>query len=282
MKNSAKNIYRRHEYIEALLQEADKNKLSVTELASLCGVSLMTIRRDLSTLENMGIVTRFHGFACLNHHYKFKDNSPMNSNIEKIKMSIGHMVANFIHSGDTIFINTSSTALYTLDHLSNKAVDIITNNLRIHEQIHKNSLNPSSTVLITGGELRLPKEALTGSLAEEAVGRVIGDVAVIGCSGFSLKNGITTSNANESKINRIMIEQTQGKVIVVADYRKINNDSSFFVANADCVDILITDEFSDCEAINEMKKAGMQVIQANVDFNISKKDTHSSLVLDIH
>lgn len=108
MKNSAQKIYQRHQYIERLLQEATESKLSVHDLANLCQVSLMTIRRDLSTLETMGIVTRFHGFVRLNNNYKFND---------------------------TVFINTSSTALYTLTALFNKPVNIITNNLRIHEQI---------------------------------------------------------------------------------------------------------------------------------------------------
>lgn len=135
MKNSAQKIYQRHQYIERLLQEAAESKLSVHDLANLCQVSLMTIRRDLSTLETMGIVTRFHGFVRLNNNYKFNDNASMNSAIEKIKTSIANMAANFIKSNDTVFINTSSTALYTLTALFNKPVNIITNNLRIHEQI---------------------------------------------------------------------------------------------------------------------------------------------------
>ncbi len=270
MKNSSQKIYQRHQYIEKLLQDAKQNQLYVKELALKCNVSLMTMRRDLSTLEMMGIVTRLHGYVKLNNNYKFKDNVKVNSTIEKIKLAISSMAANFIHNGDTVFINTSSTALYTLSFLHNKLVNIITNNLRIYEQIHNNSLNPASTVLITGGELRLPKEALTGDISEESVKKVISDVAIIGCSGFSLKNGITTGNLNESKINRIMIEQTKGQVIVVADYRKINHDSSFFVANSSSVDLLITDEFADVKAINEMTEAGLQVIQVNINHDIFK------------
>lgn len=279
MKNSSKNIYQRHNYIEKLLQEAHQNQLPVQEIASKCNVSVMTIRRDLKTLEMMGIVTRFHGFVELNNDYIFKDDATNNHSIEKIKISIANVAANFIHPGDTIFINTSSTALYTINSLNNKPVNVITNNLRIYEQIHKKSLNNNSTVLITGGELRLPKEALTGDIAEESISRVISDVSIIGCSGFSLKNGITTENASESKVNRTMIEKTKGKVIVVADYRKINKDSSFFVYGIDHVDLLITDEFADVNAINELKKAGLQVIQVNVNLNISNeaimKSSHS-------
>ena len=50
----------------------------------------------------------------------------------------------------------------------------------------------------------------------------------------------------------------------------LNHDSSFFVANSSSVDLLITDEFADVKAINEMTEAGLQVIQVNINHDIFK------------
>ncbi|KAA9233759.1 DeoR/GlpR family DNA-binding transcription regulator [Aerococcus mictus] len=272
MKNSIKNIKNRHKNIEELLKSSSTHSLQVIELAKKCDVSTMTIRRDLKKLEKMGIVKRHHGYTSLNINYQFNDNSPINSNIEKIKISIGDMAAKFVKNGDTVFINTSSTALYSLDSLSDKSITIMTNNLRIHEQIHKEAINQGSSAILTGGELRLPKEALTGQIAEEAISKVIANIAIVGCSGFSVENGITTSNANESKINRLMIEKTSDLVILVADYRKINNDSNFFVCESNKIDILITDEFCDSNTIRKIEESGIQVIEVTVDSNIPKEE----------
>lgn len=277
MKNSAALITSRRAVIEEMLQQTPDHTVSVSSLAAHCCVSPMTIRRDLEALETMGVLTHKHGHAILSEHYRFKDATPTNSNIEKIKISIGKMAANFVRNKDTVFINTSSTALYALDYLQNKRVNVVTNNLRIHGQIHRDSLNPASTVIITGGELRLPKEALTGEVAEAAVKRIIADVAIIGCSGLSLKNGITTSNAGETNINRLMIEHTKGKVIVVADHRKICHDSNFFVAASTTIDVLVTDEFADAQSIRDIEKAGIEVIQVTVGTRISERniDNHA-------
>ncbi|KAA9295731.1 MULTISPECIES: DeoR/GlpR family DNA-binding transcription regulator [Aerococcus] len=272
MKNSIENINKRHKKIEEILKNSSNHSIQVNDLAIECNVSAMTIRRDLTKLEKMGIVKRYHGYVSLNTNYQFSEENSTNSNIEKIKISIGDMASKFVKKGDTVFINTSSTALYSLDSLSDKTITIVTNNLRIHEQIHKEAINHGSSAILTGGELRLPKEALTGQIAEEAVSKVIANIAIMGCSGFSIKNGITTSNANESKINRLMIEKTNGLVILVADYRKINNDSNFFVCESNKIDILITDEFCDNKTIREIEDAGIQVIVVTVDPNISKKE----------
>lgn len=278
MKRSTEFISSRRGLIEEALRNASDYTLSVAQLADKFEVSAMTVRRDLDSLAAMGVVTRHHGYATLNKDYQFKDAHPTNDSIEKIKISIGRMAANFVRNKDTIFINTSSTALYALDALQKKRVNVVTNNLRIHEQIHKDSLNPASTVIITGGELRLPKEALTGEVAEMVVSRVIANIAIIGCSGFSLANGITTSNVLEANINRLMIEHTKGKVVVVADYRKICHDSNFFVAGRQVIDMLITDEFANPQSIRAIEKAGIEVIQVSVDRNISQDlvDTHHS------
>lgn len=277
MKNSSKLINARRAVIEETLHQAPDHTISVSALADHCCVSAMTMRRDLAALQKMGVLVHKHGYATLSEHYHFKDAKPTNTSIEKIKISIGKMAANFVRNKDTVFINTSSTALYALDYLQTKRVSVVTNNLRIHEQIHKDSLNPASTVIITGGELRLPKEALTGEVAEIAVKRVIADVAIIGCSGFSLKNGITTSNAGETNVNRLMIEHTKGKVIVVADHRKIFRDSNFFVAASKTIDVLVTDEFADAQSIADIEQAGIEVIQVNIGSRIAEDniDNHT-------
>ncbi|KAA9266673.1 DeoR/GlpR family DNA-binding transcription regulator [Aerococcus loyolae] len=272
MKNSIEEIQKRHNNIEKLLKSSPNSGIKVSDLAKKINVSTMTIRRDLNKMEKMGIIKKHHGYAIISSNYDFHDSSPTNSNIERIKISIGEMTAKFIKNGDTVFINTSSTALYALDFLSNREITIVTNNLKIHEKIHKESINPASSAILTGGELRLPKEALTGQIAEEAISKVFANVAIVGCSGFSLINGVTTSNANESKINRLMVEKTNGLVILVADYRKINNDSNFYVCGSENIDILITDEFCDSMAIKEIEESGIQVITVTVDSNISKEE----------
>ena len=52
---------KRHQIILELINS--KKKISVNELAVLTNVSLVTIRNDLSILEQQNYVKRTHGFA---------------------------------------------------------------------------------------------------------------------------------------------------------------------------------------------------------------------------
>lgn len=58
-----------------------------------------------------------------------------------------------------------------------------------------------------------------------------------------------------------MINNTNGPVIVVCDYRKIGVDSSFVVSDISSVDILITDTYSHPSVIKKFEDQGVTVIQ---------------------
>lgn len=256
MKKSYKQIQERREHIINLLTKAEKCTLSVAKLAKEIDVSSMTIRRDLDVLEKMGTLERHHGQAELLREIPSEGDTE-NLRLENIKQAIAKKAASLILDNNTIFINSSSTAVQTVSYLTSHGNTIITNNI----EVVSIEAARSTTVFLTGGEIRYPKEALVGSRALQAIETVNADIAIIGCSGLSAVNGITTMNEHESLINQAMIKNCTGKVILVADYRKIGKDSSFRVCDWDIIDVLITDNYSDINTLKEIEKMGVDVIQ---------------------
>lgn len=59
--------------------------------------------------------------------------------------------------------------------------------------------------------------------------------------GLSADAGLTTPVAAEAEIARLMIEQTRGPVVVVADASKLGAVADFAVAPLERVDVLVTD-----------------------------------------
>lgn len=255
MKSSHKTIRDRRDKIIDLLNT--KTSLLVKEISNELDVSEITIRRDLTALEKMGLVRREHGKAMIIQKTGTED---YNEEIESLKNAIAKKAAEFVKDGDTLFINTGSTALSSLKHLENKRVTIVTNNVKVASLDH----NPNSTVILSGGEIRFPKEALVGDIAIESFSKMSSDITIIGCSGFSIENGITTPVLHEAKINSLIIERTKGLVIVVADYRKIGFSSNFTSANIKDINYLITDTFASPEVIRKIEEQGVQVIQVEV------------------
>lgn len=256
MKQSKEVVDERREEILQLLQASPDLMLEVNELATKLAVSTMTIRRDLTELEMMGKITRLHGKAQILEKPHFEGNTN-NQHIERIKQKIAKQASTYIEDNMTVFINSSSTALMTLHYLSDKSLVVVTNNAHVIGV--KNNANTS--VILTGGEVRFPKEALVGDLALASLMNFQADVLVLGCSGISPDRGISTVNIHESAINALFIQNTNKKVIVVADYRKIGTDANFFVAPIDVIDILITDTYANPSIIEQFENKGIQVIQ---------------------
>ncbi len=252
MKRSNEEVQaRRNQLLERI------KELSSTDVKTLSqefDVSEMTIRRDCTALSEMGqIKVSFGKIEIQKAEVYDQDNA---DSMSHIKTCLAKEAATFITNHDTVFINTSSTAIQTLLYATDKVINVLTNNTKIINMHH----HPQSTIILSGGEVRYPKEALSGDIAMESFSNARSDVTIIGCSGLDLKTGISTSVVHEARINTKMIENSS-KLIVVADYRKIGKSSNFTIGSVTDVDLLITDIYADKKVLDEMEKLGVQIIQ---------------------
>ncbi|MGO3791434.1 MAG: DeoR/GlpR family DNA-binding transcription regulator, partial [Enterococcus gilvus] len=229
-------------------------QMTTDELAKALDVSISTVRRDLNLLEEKNEIIRNYGYCSYNYENKtdFDQSGP-----ERIKQAIAREASKYVSDYDTLFINSSSTALKTLDFIHSNHLSVVTNNVKFIYSPHKDNCN----YILTGGEMRFPKEALVGDIALHTISSMNADVCVIGCSGVSLENGVTTKILNESTINEMMINKTIKCKILVADHRKIGLTSKFKIADISVFDYLITDKFSSQNIVNEIRNAGVKVIQ---------------------
>ncbi|MDR1568169.1 MAG: DeoR/GlpR family DNA-binding transcription regulator [Streptococcaceae bacterium] len=256
MKNSIENIEKRQTKIITLLKQ--QKEMTTKQLATELSTSLPTIRRDLLTLENMGKIDRKHGKAIINTSTEIDDNK--NTKIKKIKQQLAKAATAFVKNDQTVFINSSSAALEATKYLVDKRITIISNNVLVTELDH----NPDSTVILSGGEVLYPKEALVGQVALNLIESVRSDISILGVYGLTIEQGLTTPSIHESKINHAMISQTSGKVLIIADYRKIGNIANFQSSSIDKIDVLITDNFADTKIIQKIRDLGIQVIQVEI------------------
>jgi len=253
MKRHKSIVDSRRNRIYQALQESGTVK--VDELAATLEVSPLTIRRDLEYFEAKKLVERFYGGAMLVNKFVVKDNTSQNNALAK--HAIAKKAAEFVETGDTLFVNTSSTALLVLKYIRNKRVVIITNN---GKAIFADK-DPMIQVVLTGGELREPKEAMVGEFAINNLSRVTATKSFLGCSGITAETGITTAVLQEVAVNEMMLNRCVGPRIIVADSSKIGRDHSFVSGSIDKVTILITDNNADAQVVAALKANGVTVIQ---------------------
>lgn len=242
---------------ELVLQEVNNNrKVNVNELAEKFNVSPITIRRDLQYLEDNKMIVRFYGGAAskLEQNSNFENNKNYNETRFYIDL-LARYTAKLVEDDDTIFINSSSTALNTIKYINKKNVTIITNNTKVMNLEKNDNIN----VILTGGEMRYPKEVLVGAYAIRNLQLVYAKKSFIGCSGISPDIGMMTENANEVNINKLMIEHTNIKTYIIADHTKISKSSSFVSCNINQITDLITDEKSSEEILQMFREKNIKI-----------------------
>lgn len=243
--------------IRRLIKE--KGIVKVVELSRMFGVTELTIRRDLDVLEKQGVLDRTHGGAILRHRMKTEPlytEKDQTNRTEKEK--IGRAVNNVVEEGDTLLINTGSTTSQVLRHLSGKPLRVISSNANAIMEVE----DPNIELLLTGGIFRKQSNSLIGFFAHSMLEQVCGSKAIIGVDGLSIKFGLTTPVQQEAEVTRLMIERTQGPVIVVADHNKMGVVSNFVTAPIKKVNILITDSGIKPDFRKMLEEMGIRVIIA--------------------
>ena len=244
--------------IQRLIEK--KGIVRVAELSQLFGVTELTIRRDFDYLEKKGVLERTHGGAILRRRVKVE---PLyvekNQKHRTQKEKIGIAVSKIIKPGDTLLINTGSTNTQVLRQLSGKNLRVITSNANALVEIE----DPEIEVVLTGGLFRRQSNSLIGNFTHTLLKNVCGSKAIIGVDGVSIRFGLTTPIQEEAAVARLMIDQTLGPVIVVADSSKIGVVSNFVTAPIDKVNILVTDAGIKPGFKKKLDEMGITVIIAN-------------------
>lgn len=237
----------------------DRQAVRVSTLAELLGVSEVTIRRDLEDLERRGRLERTHGGAISTQRMRSEP-----AYIEAIglnaqaKVAIGQAAASLVRSGETVLLNGGTTTLQVFRHLQRAGVRVITNHVGIALEAADRELE----LILVGGEYRAPSNSCVGSFATQTLRSVFASRSFIGVEGLSIRSGLTTPAAPEAEIGRVMIEQTQGDVVVVADSTKVGTIADFSIAPIGVVKTLVTDAGLGEGLREELTSNGVEVVIA--------------------
>ena len=250
----------RQEFISDLAKKTGIVK--VLDLSKELGVSEITIRRDLSSLEDKGILERTHGGAIYSKNRSYEPNFVDKKQVAiREKEAIGKEAAKLVENGETILATPGSTTKQVIRSIEALNVRVITTNISAVVDEYK----PNIEFILLGGIYRVQSNSLVGAIAIDALKQVFASKGFIGIDGFSVKYGITTYCSQEAEITKTMIERTKGKKIVVASHEKIGSISNFFIADLSSIDVLITDEGFNEDYREDIENAGVKIIIAPLE-----------------
>lgn len=248
----------RLETIRQLLLE--EGTVRVSELSEVCGVSENTIRRDLMELEDGGFCYRTKGGAGLLK--RGQGGVAFTQRLERnrdSKRAIARRAAGEVHSGETIILDSGTTALeLALELKSRSHITVITPSL---EAANILSGLPDITLILPGGIVHEHSRSLTGSPAEDFFAHIHANTLFLAVKAVSLESGLMDHTIPETAVKRKMLKAAE-RVIVLADNTKLGKTALSTLTDLDSVDILITDEGADKKILEGLRNSGIEVIIA--------------------
>ncbi|XTZ40528.1 DNA-binding transcriptional regulator YciT [Salmonella enterica] len=191
----------------------DKGRMSVTELSRMTGVSEVTIRQDLNTLEKQSYLRRTHGFAV---PLDSDDVETRMMNNYSVKRDLAEFAASLVTAGETVFIeNGSSNALLARKLGEQRDITIITVSSYIAHLL-KNSL---CEVILLGGIFQKKSESMVGPLTRQYIQQVHFSKAFIGIDGWHPDTGFTGRDMMRTDVVNAVLEKGI-EAIVLTDSSK--------------------------------------------------------------
>jgi DeoR family transcriptional regulator of aga operon len=248
-----------------ILRILQKNgSVSIHDLCHELGVSMATMRRDLSALEEQNLLRRTHGGATLIEplfYEPFRLDSSFQEQLGRCheeKRRIALAAAELVADGDTIATTAGTTTMLVTRNIRQKrGVKVVTNTINVAMEL---SQRKDIDVFVTGGHLRGAWFSLVGTTATNALSRMFLDKAFIGANGIDAEKGLTCFSQEEADVNQTIVRQARQK-IAVADHTKLGVVASSLICGIPEIDILITDTGATDEMVRPFTARGLKVVR---------------------
>ncbi|MDT8419545.1 MAG: DeoR/GlpR family transcriptional regulator [Desulfuromonadales bacterium] len=224
---------------EILLLVNQNGFVSIETLAHNFKVTPQTIRRDINTLCDQQLLTRYHGGAGLSSSVENVEYATRKVMLQKEKQLIAKMAAELIPDRASIFINIGTTTEEVAKALQNHSgLRIITNNLNVAAMLRS---NPSFEIIIAGGAVRPHDGGITGEATIDFIRQFKVDFGIIGISSIDADGTLLDFDYHEVRVAQAIIENSR-KVFLVADHSKFDRCAMVRLGRIDQIDALFTDQ----------------------------------------
>lgn len=230
----------------------------VSDLSAALEVSAVTIRKDLTELENGNKLYRSHGKAILINPYI--NNRSVNEK-EKLateeKNAIGRAAAEMISKDDSIIIASGTTVHALARNIKPiHKLTVVSASLQVSEIL---TANEAIEIIQLGGTLRHSSNSVVGKYAEQILPSFCCSKLFLGVDGIDLEFGLTTTDVREADLNKEMMRTAQ-KTIVLADSSKFRRRGFSKIANLEDIDIIITDAGIPDAIARRIEEVGVELV----------------------
>jgi DeoR family fructose operon transcriptional repressor len=239
-----------------------QGRLSVAQLAGNFDVTTETVRRDLSSLERIGLVRRVHGGAV------------PSSSLSVIESALGERDQANIAAKDAIAAAAlsllpppASVVIIDAGSTTARLAAVLPREHRLSVVTHAVPVAarlaglPHIELHLLPGRVRPTTHAAVGTDTVAALGELRADVAFVATNGITAEFGLTTPDRDEAATKRAIVRCAR-RTVVLADSSKIGVETPVRFASLDEVDVLVTDSGISHQHRTALEQAGLEVVVA--------------------
>lgn len=213
--------------------------LSYRQLTDLLGVSQMTVRRDVATLDEQGRARATQGgVAALARLLEEPPRSAKAVVNQGEKAAIAAAAAHRVTDSMTLYLDAGTTIQAMRPLLQeHRDITVVTNDLGTAGAFLD---HPSVDLICVGGRVDVTNQSMIGRLAALSLAELSIDIAFISSSSWDAKHGVTTPVEAKIDAKRAAMSVATESVLV-ADSGKFGHYAKYRVAHLGEFDSIITD-----------------------------------------
>ena len=202
-------ISRQQQILDILKRD---RSVSVPRLARELFASEPTIRRDLAALEKQGYLKRVYGGASLggapDREIPYEVRA---SEQERAKEIMARRAAAYLHKGDVVFLDGSSSAAHMVDPIAEVGdILVVTSGAKTAIALAERGVR----VISTGGQMITRSFCYVGSHAEACVRGIRASTVFLSCRGLSDDGEVSDISIEEINLRRVMLERSRTKILL--------------------------------------------------------------------
>lgn len=234
--------------------KADQKVLQ-TELSTDLQVSEDTVRRDLESLAQSGLLIKVRGGAIPHspNPYSFKERSLLHTDD---KMNMARKALDMLHDGQTVILDGGTSTLSIVKIFPpNLKITVITNSVPIASLLIE---HPNTEVIFTGGRVNKDAQTAGGQDTMRMLRRVRADLCFMGICSLHPILGVTGLDLEESEVKTTMVESAN-RIVALATSDKMGTAEPFKVCDITDIDTIITDN-PELEMLEAYRELGIRVV----------------------
>lgn len=250
----------RRDFIYRYLHEYQT--VSISSLVELMNVSHMTVRRDISALEEEGKVISISGGARLNDalHQELPWNEKARLHYQS-KREIGRFAASLVEDGQVVYLDAGTTTFEIARVLGERFnLTIVTNDFSIVQYLIS---KPQLNLFHTGGKVDKRNHSSTGNIAAMMLKNLNIDIAFISTSSWDFEHGVSTPHEEKVLLKQTLLEISR-RSILVSDSSKFGKYGMFRVCSLEQFDDIICDAHLPKDIIKKLQEININFYPINV------------------